>query len=190
MYTRMPDWTQRSASSGVLSFFLYSISHDIVRFLLAYLTCPNLFRDRARPLVSSRSIENRAIEELIQQLQHFELSEYFDGALNGGFILQVLPEILFCQDNHPHQLAERDVLLGAAGANLAIAVIDIKLRLAQQPLAQVTINLVDSLLQFFLGYLAVIASQIGTLHLEKESGRERVGVSFNQADESVGQHHD
>ena len=52
------------------------------------------------------------------------------------------------------------------------------------------INLINTFLQFFGGNLAIVAGELGTLHACKKPGSQRVGVSLDQTNESVGQHHD
>src|SRR5689334_20347811 len=79
MYTRMPDSTQRKASAGLLSFLLYSTSHDMTDLLRS-------LRTAALPTQTGTGLEwgplthglfvtdggviTGAVEELLKQLQH------------------------------------------------------------------------------------------------------------------------
>ena len=59
-----------------------------------------------------------------------------------GHIVNELPEILFRQNNDPDQFAERNTLLGPAGANCGIALLNVAFAFLQQPRAQVMVNFV------------------------------------------------
>ena len=82
------------------------------------------------------------------------------------------------------------LLFRAPGADVAIPQFDIKLALPHQPIAQVTVNLVDRLLQILSWNFAVVARELGGLHPLQQPGRERIGVRFDQANQSVSEHHD
>ena len=74
---------------------------------------------------------DRAIEELIEQLQQFLLSEDFYWAVRIRLIKDELPEIVFRQNDRPDHLAQRNTLRGAARANLRVALLDVGFALLQ-----------------------------------------------------------
>ena len=71
------------------------------------------------------------------------------------------------------------MLAGPPGTNLSVAVLDIQFVLAQQPFAQVTVNLVDTLSEFMNGNFAEMSAQAIRLHFVFQPGSERIGVRFN-----------
>src|SRR5438477_9507653 len=90
MYTRMPDSTKRNASSAVRIFCEYSASHDILLSLGGRSHAFDLHL-RARFLISDCSVVNRPIEEVVEQLQHFQFSKNFNRPVNFSFFLKELP---------------------------------------------------------------------------------------------------
>src|SRR5579871_1715762 len=143
----MPDFTQPSASSAVFSLSLYSISHDIA-IRSAPLACPQ--GALAQPpgsvfLITHSGIVNCPIEKHFQHLKQFQLPHDLNGPIHDGFTLQKVPQIFFGKNKCLDHLAERDSLVSAATANLAVAVLYVQFVLVQQPFTEVTIDFVDTL---------------------------------------------
>src|SRR6185369_11557750 len=141
IYTRMPDCTERNASCGVRSFFLYSISHDIACLLLSDISALRL-------LVSDRCVINRPLKKLLQHLQQFQLTKNLHRAVEYRLPLQKIPQVFFCLDNRPHDLAQRDPLLGPPLADLYIPMFDIELGFTQQPVPEMAVDFVNPRFQF------------------------------------------
>src|SRR3954464_13494128 len=97
--------------------------------------------------ISDRCVEHGTIEELVEQLQHLEFTKHFGRAVEHAFVSQKFPEIFFGQNDGPDQLADGDVLLSAARADFEITFFDIKFTLAEKPVAEMAIDLIDALLQ-------------------------------------------
>src|SRR5208282_3725377 len=129
-YTRIPDCTQRSASSGVRNFSLYSVRQDM--------TCLSILHGftggggHCRLLIPQRGVKNRPVEELFQQLQHLQFPEDFYWTVQGRLFAEKLPQIFFGKNNDHHELAEGHALLRPARADLQVALLDIEFGFPQQ----------------------------------------------------------
>src|SRR5215471_11233787 len=67
--------------------------------------------------------------------------------------------------------------------------LDIEFVLAQQPFAEVAVDLVNAFPQFVRGNLAEMNDLRRAVNFFFQAGGERVSVRFNQTDKSVGEHH-
>ncbi len=85
-----------------------------------------------------------AVKKHFEHLQQLQFAHNLDGAIHHSFAFQEIPEILFGENDCLDYFAERNSLLSAVGSDLAIAVFDIEFILAQQPLAEMPVNLVDT----------------------------------------------
>src|SRR5579871_5782544 len=179
----MPDLTHPSASSAVLSRFLYSISHDI-DILSAPLNGPQLPVMRGAGcffFIPHRGIVNCPVKKHFKHLQQFEFAHDLDGTIHDSFALEEIPEIFLGQNDSLDDLTERNTLVGATGSNLAIAVLDIQFVLAQQPLAEMAIDFVDALPEFVGRNLAEVADLRISAHSLFKARSERIGMRFDQA---------
>jgi hypothetical protein len=82
------------------------------------------------------------------------------------------------------------MLLGAAGADLAIALADVEITLAEEPVTQVAVNLKHPFLELLSGNIAIFVGEFGILDFPEKPCGEGIRVGLNQADESVRKHHD
>src|ERR1700746_3287062 len=82
------------------------------------------------------------------------------------------------------------MLFGAAGADFAIPLANVEITLAEEPVAQVAVNLENPFPEFVAGDIAVVAGEFGVLNPGENPRGEGVRVGLNQADESVRKHHD
>src|SRR5215469_5138947 len=114
----MPDCTQRKASSGVLSFFLYSISHNMSGDSPSHSITVKLRGTHA--LVSHRGVVQGGIKKFVEQFEHLQLAKRFRRPAEHRLALEERPQIFFGQDDGHGQLAERHQLLRAASADLEI----------------------------------------------------------------------
>src|SRR5215469_1751468 len=99
----MPDCTQRKASSGVLSFFLYLISHDMSGDSPSHSMAINFHGTHA--LVSDGGVVHGGIKKLVEQFEHLELAKHFRRPVEHRLVLEELPQIFFGQDDGHGQLA-------------------------------------------------------------------------------------
>src|SRR5579863_8711425 len=187
IYTRMPDRTHCSASSAVFSRTLYCVSH--IYEPLAGAKCALLQAGPSLRFISYRSIINGPVEEHFEHLEQFELPKNFRSPIHHGFPFQEVPEIFLRKYDRLDQFAERHLLLGPVRADRRIAAFDIFFILAQQPLAEVTINLKDAFLQFMLGQRAVVGNLLAGPGFGFHPGSQQLCVGLNQMHEPVGEHH-
>src|SRR6266516_3719881 len=192
MYTRIPDFTQARASFAVLSRFLYSISHDI-DILLAPLEGPQRsgFMRSAGDFffVPHSGIINRAVKKHLEHLQQFQFPHDLDCVVHHGFAFEELPKIFLGENNGLHNLAQRDALLSAARTDFAVAMLNVEFVLAEQPLAQVAVDFVDSFLELVDGNVLEVGNLRGHPGSFFQPLSERIGVRFDQTNESVREHH-
>src|SRR5271170_56862 len=128
MYTRIPDRTQRNASSGVRSFALYSSSQDILP-PLSSCSHPQRLRPTRSLIADGRGIDCM-IEELIQQLFNFEFSRDLRWPVQNRLSFQEVPKVFLGQDDRPDELAQGHALAGALGTNLQVSLLDVQLAFA------------------------------------------------------------
>src|SRR6516164_5134311 len=127
MYTRILDSTQLTASLAVINLLLYWSIQDIGLLSIHLI---RLDRKAGRcTLMSERRVINRLMKKLIQHLKQLQLAEDFGGALQLGLALQIVPQVFANQADHPDDLAHGHALLGARGADLEIALLDVRLGL-------------------------------------------------------------
>src|SRR5580765_4568407 len=79
--------------------------------------------------------------------------------------------------------------MSAARSDFAITVLDVELVLAQQPLAQVAVDLIHTFSEFVSGNIAEVGNLRACLDSLFKSAGKGIGVSFDQTNESVGKHH-
>src|SRR5271157_974593 len=79
IYTRIPHFTDCNASSGVRSFFRYSVSHNIPSLRtgsqLSAISSSAKSRPRCCVLIAYRHVIDGTVEEMAEQLQHFQLTK-------------------------------------------------------------------------------------------------------------------
>ena len=73
-------------------------------------------------------------------------------------LLQELPKILFGKNDGLDHFTQRNSLMSAARSDFAITVLDVELILAQQPFAQVAVDLIHTLSEFVSGDIAEVGN--------------------------------
>ena len=100
-------------------------------------------------------------------------------AVHYGCALQELPEIFFGKNDGLHNFTKRHALLRASRPDFTVAVLDLKLVLPQQQLAQVAIDFIDSLSQFMGGDIAKMRNLGTGLNSLFQPPGKRIGVRFD-----------
>src|SRR5579863_1396019 len=90
-------------------------------------------------------IINCPVKEHLEHLQQLQLAHDLDRPVHHRFALEKLPEIFLREDNSLNDFAERNSLVSPPFPDLLVALLDIQFVLAQQPLAQMAVNLVNPL---------------------------------------------
>src|ERR1700751_2387365 len=120
----MPDFTHCSASSAVLSRFLYSISHDIDILIRSPLDDPEHSHLTRRSVglffIPHSGIINRPVKKHLQHLQEFEFAHDFDGTVHDRLAFEELPQVLFGKNDGLYDFTDRYVLPPAARPDLSI----------------------------------------------------------------------
>lgn len=110
--------------------------------------------DKSSFLVTSCGEVHGAIEELIDPAEHLMFRQDFDLEAGPGFAVEKVPKIVFRQDDGPEEFAERHSLAITARANFGILALDILFGAGRQPLPEMAIDFVNTLLELVLGHFA------------------------------------
>src|SRR5271166_7078964 len=140
-------------------------------------------------LVAKRGIVDGAVEKLVEHLQQFHLAEDLCRLLQLSVFLQVVPQVLPHQADHPHNLTGWNALFSTLGADSEITVLDVGLSLAEQPLAEVAIHLVNLGRQFRLGHICVSRTFLVVAIKFMQTAGESIRVGFNQLNQPICEQH-
>jgi hypothetical protein len=136
-------------------------------------------------LITSRSEVHGAIEELVNPAEHLMLGQDFDLETRPGFAVEKVPQIVFREDDGPEEFAEGHSLAVTPGANFRILALDILLGAGRQPLPEMAIDFVNTLLEFVLRYFVERRKAQGALDSVQQFLSELMGTRFYKTDQPV-----
>ena len=96
--------------------------------------------ERRRPFVALRRVEERAIKEVIEQVVQFLLLMKFQNRIRQPVSANIIPQVVFRQNQSPDDFAQRYALVEALLPELVMPVLQRIVRLLRQPSPQVVVH--------------------------------------------------
>ena len=89
--------------------------------------------------VAAHGVVHGPVEELLQRQQESEFVDQFQRSF-ASFTLHERPQMFFAQNQRPHELPDRDPLLGPPHAYARVVLLYVQLGPAHQPFAQIAVE--------------------------------------------------
>jgi len=132
--------------------------------------------------VSDREIVQRAVEELVQHAQQFELATQLQRCFLNRLALQEIPQVLFSQQNAPENMVDRDSLVAPVLAEFDVRSLDIPFGFVEQPLGKVHVDFERTAFNFSAWNFLQFRTLGRILDFLDERMSQIFGMPFDKAD--------